>query len=167
MTGTQKEASMSRKAKSFRAVLPDMSEECSAKLRRWSLENCASTAVSREDGDVVVWLATRDRCKTRENFMRSIRTTLRRLNIDARPRGRWLELACDEVVAAEAASLQFSAEDGGAQEPDSPSQGSPSSSGERAHGEDGGDEKVIFLRGGSETKPAIYSNSSGVISKCD
>ena len=73
-------------------------------LRRWSLANCASTVLLHGSGGVT-WLATRERSRTAAAHMRSARATLKKLLIDTRRlRGRWLVLASDDVVRAEAAA---------------------------------------------------------------
>ena len=53
--------------------------------------------------ECVVWLATRERPRPREAFMRSIRATLKKLNIDPSRlrRGTWLVLESDDVVFRE------------------------------------------------------------------
>jgi len=92
-------------SKSFRAILPPLSEQEVRRLRAWSAENCAAATVFRES-ECVVWLASKERARSREAFLRSVRGVLKRLAIDVtRLRGRWLVLAEDSVVRAEAASL--------------------------------------------------------------
>ena len=68
-------------SKSFRAVLPPLREDELVRLRAWSEENCATAAVFRE-GDTVIWLASKERARSREAFMRSARNTLKRLAVD-------------------------------------------------------------------------------------
>ena len=69
----------------------------------WSAENCAAATVFCES-ECVVWLASKERARSREAFLRSVRGVLKRLAIDVtRLRGRWLVLAEDSVVRAEAA----------------------------------------------------------------
>ena len=85
-------------SKSFRAVLPNLGEEELQRLRTWAADNCSVSSVFRE-GEAVVWLASKDRARGREAFLRSVRTTLRRLGVDvSRLRGRWLILAEDCAV---------------------------------------------------------------------
>ena len=45
-------------SKSFRAVLPRLSDDELERLRAWSAEFCAGAAVFRE-GDAVIWLASK------------------------------------------------------------------------------------------------------------
>ena len=86
-------------SKSFRAALPNLGEEELQRLRSWAADNCAASSVFRED-EAVIWLASRDRARSREAFLRSVRTTLRHLGVDvSRLRGRWLTLAEDCAVA--------------------------------------------------------------------
>lgn len=90
-------------SKSFRAILPPLFEEEVQRLRAWSAENCAAATIFRE-AECVVWLASKERARSREAFLRSVRGVLKRLAIDVtRLRGRWLVLAEDSVVRAEAA----------------------------------------------------------------
>ena len=90
-------------SKSFRAILPSLSDEEVHRLQAWNADNCAAAAVFRE-ADCVVWLASKERARSREAFLRSVRGVLKRLAIDVtRLRGRWLVLAEDSVVRAEAA----------------------------------------------------------------
>ena len=89
--------------KSFRAALPSLRGDQMETLRRWSLANCASTVLLHDSGGVVTWLATRERSRTAAAHMRSARATLKKLLIDTRRlRGRWLVLASDDAVRAEA-----------------------------------------------------------------
>ena len=56
------------------------------------------------ESECVIWLASKERARSREAFLRSVRGALKRLAIDVtRLRGRWLVLAEDSVVRAEAA----------------------------------------------------------------
>ena len=50
-----------------------------------------------------MWLASKERARSREGFLRSVRGVLKRLAIDvSKLRGRWLILAEGGVVQAEA-----------------------------------------------------------------
>ena len=90
--------------KSFRAALPSLRGDQMETLRRWSLAHCAATVLLHDSGGVT-WLATRERSRTAAAHMRSARATLKKLLIDTRRlRGRWLVLASDDVVRAEAAA---------------------------------------------------------------
>ena len=68
-------------SKSFRAALPNLGEEELQRLRSWASDNCGASSVFRED-EAVIWLASRDRARSREAFLRSVRTTLRHLGVD-------------------------------------------------------------------------------------
>ena len=88
-------------SKSFRATLPDLDEAQLDKLRRWTEASCAAGLVLRE-GDRVILIATRERARTKEAFMRSVRNALGRLGIAPNARkGRWLVLTSEDSVAAE------------------------------------------------------------------
>ena len=58
-------------SKSFRAVLPSLDDDELERLREWSAENCAASAVFRED-DAVIWLASKDRARSREAFLSAL-----------------------------------------------------------------------------------------------
>ena len=64
-------------SKSFRAVLPSLDDDELERLREWNAENCAASAVFRED-DAVIWLASKERTRSRQAFLRSARSILRR-----------------------------------------------------------------------------------------
>ena len=124
-------------SKSFRAILPPISEEEVQRLRAWSAENCAAATVFRES-ECVIWLASKERARSREAFLRSVRGVLKRLAIDvSRLRGRWLVLAEDDVVRAEAVRR-------GTAQPAPPAHVAPPP----CHLDDGDSERVILLIGG-------------------
>lgn len=88
-------------SKSFRAVLPDLDDAQLEKLRRWTEASCAAGLAFREGGRVIL-IATRERARTTEAFMRSVRGTLERLGIAPNARkGSWLVLTSEAAVAAE------------------------------------------------------------------
>ena len=125
------------KSKSFRAILPPLSNAEVRRLQAWSAENCAAATVFRES-ECVIWLASKERARSREAFLRSVRGVLKRLAIDvARLRGRWLMLTEDDVVQAEASRRA-------AAQPSSPAPVVPSP----CHRGDSDNERVILLTGG-------------------
>ena len=125
------------KSKSFRAILPPLSDAEVRRLQAWSAENCAVATVFRES-ECVIWLASKERARSREAFLRSVRGVLKRLAIDvARLRGRWLMLTEDDVVQAEASRRA-------AAQPSSPAPVVPSP----CHRGDSDNERVILLTGG-------------------
>ena len=86
-------------SQAFHATLPWLDDAELSRLRAWACQNCAASSLARED-DVVVWRATKERARTREAFLRSVRSTLKRLAIDvSRLKGRWLVLADEGSVA--------------------------------------------------------------------
>ena len=126
------------KSKSFRAILPPLSDAEVRRLQAWSAENCAAATVFRES-ECVIWLASKERARSREAFLRSVRGVLKkRLAIDVtRLRGRWLVLAEDSVVRAEAAKRATA-------QPTPPAPVAPPP----CHLGDGDSERVIVLSGG-------------------
>ena len=86
-------------SKAFHATLPWLDDAELSRLRLWACQNCAASSLAREDG-IVVWRATKERARTREAFLRSVRSTLKRLAVDvSRLKGRWLVLADEGSVA--------------------------------------------------------------------
>ena len=65
-------------SQAFHATLPWLDDAELGRLRAWACQNCATSSLARED-DVVVWRATKERARTREAFLRSVRSTLKRL----------------------------------------------------------------------------------------
>jgi hypothetical protein len=99
-------ANLKMSSKSYRAILPPLSDDELLRLRAWSEEHCATSASFRDGGaggaSCVVWLATKERPRPREAFMRSIRGTLKRLGIDpSRLRGTWLAVTESNIVLQE------------------------------------------------------------------
>ena len=92
-------------SKSFAVQLPALIPAELDRLRAWGAENCSHSIVYR-DGTCVMWLASRERARNREDFARAIRGVLERLSIDASSlrRGRWLTLTEDAIVRAECAA---------------------------------------------------------------
>jgi len=90
-------------SKCFSAQLPALSDGELERLRCWGEQNCAES-VLRRDGPSVMWYVLRERARTREDFARAVRSTLKRLSIDVSQlkKGHWLTLTCGEVVRSEA-----------------------------------------------------------------
>ena len=81
----------------FRVTLPDLDEAQFDKLKRWTEPSCAAGLVLREEKNVIL-IATRERARTKEAFMRSVRNALGRLGIivpNARKK-RWLVLTSED-----------------------------------------------------------------------
>ena len=96
-----KKEPMEPTGKSFRTTLPNLDEAQLEKLRRWTEASCAAGLAFRE-GSRVVLIATRERARTKEASMRSVRGTLGRLGIAPNARkGRWLVLTTEAAVAQE------------------------------------------------------------------
>lgn len=94
-------------SKSFRATLPPIMNDAQlALLQEWTGENCSTGVAFREPDGTVIWLASRERPKTKEAFLRSVRARLKSLGIDTRAlKGRWLALTTESVVSAEAGAV--------------------------------------------------------------
>jgi hypothetical protein len=142
--------------KSYRAIFPRLSDDELQRLQEWSDTHCATSVLLRDGGqhgtDCVVWLATRERPRPRDAFMRSIRATLKKLDIDPkRLRGTWLVLADDDVVSRESRAKRAECMEGPALRvpvcpPRSPLLPNEQSQRPPVPQEDG-DEKIIHLTG--------------------
>ena len=88
-------------SKAFRATLPSLSDTKFARVQSWAAANCATAVVFRENGCTVL-LATRERAFTQKAFLRSVRSSLKRLNIDmGEVKRRWLSLTTEDAVKVE------------------------------------------------------------------
>ena len=86
-------------AKAFRAELPPLRRDEVERLARWGEANCSVSVIFESEGRLI-WLAAKERLRTRANCMRHVRAVLTRLAVDAsRIRGkRWLSLTSEEYV---------------------------------------------------------------------
>ena len=147
--------------KSYRAILP-LSDDELRRLQAWSDTHCATSVLFRDGGGHgtdCVWLVTRERPRTREAFMRSIRATLKKLNIDqSRLRGTWLVLASDDVVFRESRATRAERVEGLAPcVTVSPPQSLPPSNKTPTPPpalQEDGDEKIISLIGNARSRNA-------------
>lgn len=90
-------------SKSFRATLPNASDDQLEQLQRWADANCSNSALFRDEGDVV-WLASRERARSKSAFLKSTRALLKKFGFETGAlTGRWLTLTTDDVVNSEAA----------------------------------------------------------------
>ena len=92
-------------SKAFRATLPNLSDTQLARVQSWAAANCATAVVFRENDCTVLPLATRERAFTQEAFLRSVRSSLKRLNIDmGEVKRRWLSHTTEDTVNVEVAT---------------------------------------------------------------
>ena len=97
-------------SKAFRATLPSLNNTQLARVQSWATANCATAVVFRENGCTVLLLATRERAFTQEAFLRSVRSSLKRLNIDmGEVKRRWLSLTTEDAVKEEVAARSHGA----------------------------------------------------------
>ena len=82
-------------SKAFHATLPWLDDAELSRLCAWACQNCAASSLARED-DVVIWRAT----KTREAFLRSVRSTLKRLASASRAAERLRRVTAERSVAS-------------------------------------------------------------------
>ena len=59
-------------SKAFHATLPWLDASDLSRLRAWACENCVASNIVREDG-IIVWRAAKERARTREARLRSVR----------------------------------------------------------------------------------------------
>ena len=91
-------------SKAFRATLPNLSDTQLARVQSWAAANCATAVVFRENGCTVL-LATRERAFTQKAFLRSVRSSLKQLNIDmGEVKRRWLSHTTEDTVNVEVAT---------------------------------------------------------------
>ena len=81
-------------SKAFHATLPWLDDAELNRLRAW-----AASSLARED-DIVIWRATKERARTREAFLRSVRSTLKRLASASRAAERLRRVTAERSVAS-------------------------------------------------------------------
>ena len=86
-------------SKAFHATLPWLDDAELNRLRAWACQNCAASSFARED-DIVIWRATKERARTREAFLRSVRSTLKRLASASRAAERLRRVTAERSVAS-------------------------------------------------------------------
>ena len=86
-------------SKAFHATLPWLDDAELNRLRAWACQNCAASSLARED-DIVIWRATKERARTREAFLRSVRSTLKRLASASRAAERLRRVTAERSVAS-------------------------------------------------------------------
>ena len=85
-------------SKAFHATLPWLDASDLSRLRAWACENCVASNIVREDG-IIVWRAAKERARTREAFLRSVRATLKRLASVSRAAQRLRRIPAERQVA--------------------------------------------------------------------
>ena len=89
--------------KSFRATLPNASDDRLELLQRWADANCSKSILFRGEDDVV-WIASRERARSKSAFLKSTRALLKRFGFDIQALKRpWLTITTEDVVNSEAA----------------------------------------------------------------
>ena len=86
-------------SKAFHATLPWLDDAELSRLRAWACQNCAASSLARED-DIVIRRATKERARTREAFLRSVRSTLKRLASALRAAERLRRVTAERSVAS-------------------------------------------------------------------
>ena len=92
-------------SKSFRATLPNASDDQLQLLKTWADANCSKSVLLRDESGVVVWLASRERARSKSAFLKSTRALLKDFGFDVEALKRpWLAFSTEDVVDAEVAS---------------------------------------------------------------
>ena len=86
-------------AKAYRATLPPLNSQQAEALSRWARDNCWRSIVTR-DRKQTLWVAIREKRRTKAMWKRHVAQVLNELAIDTRPLETrdWLRL-CGVVVA--------------------------------------------------------------------
>ena len=92
------------RSKAYMATLPIASytEDDLHLIESWSIDNCYRAAIAKTDDDHAVWVALREKTRSKCEWLRSVRGAFNVLRLDVRPLAGdgWLEL-CVEPEALE------------------------------------------------------------------
>ena len=92
------------RSKAYMATLPIASytEDDLHLIESWSIDNCYRAAIVKTDDDHAVWVALREKTRSKCEWLRSVRGAFNVLRLDVRPLAGdgWLEL-CVEPEALE------------------------------------------------------------------
>ena len=73
-------------SKAYMVTLPaSYTEENLGKIESWSFDNCYRAAVVKTDDDNAVWVAIREKTRSKCEWLRSVRGVLGALRLDVRP----------------------------------------------------------------------------------
>ena len=119
---------MSVRSKAYMATLPTVSytEDDLHQIETWSFYNCWRAAIVKTDDDHAVWVAIREKTRSKCEWLRSVRGVLGALRLDVRPLSGdgWLALCVENEaldiirVASSTTSSAAPKEDDTAQEDD-------------------------------------------------
>ena len=89
------------RSKAYRVTLPaSYTEDDLGKIENWSFENCYRAAILKTDADHAMWVAIRERTRTKGDWLRHIRGVLGALGLRPLAGDGWLAL-CVENEALE------------------------------------------------------------------
>ena len=91
------------RSKAYKVTLPaSYREDDLGKIESWSFDNCYRAAVVKTDDDNAVWVAIREKTRSKCEWLRSVRGVFGALRLDVRPLAGdgWLAL-CVEPEALE------------------------------------------------------------------
>ena len=116
------------RSKAYMATLPIASytEDDLHLIESWSIDNCYRAAIAKTDDDHAVWVALREKTRSKCEWLRSVRGAFNVLRLDVRPLAGdgWLELCVEpetlEMIRAASNKTSRAApkEDNTAQEDD-------------------------------------------------
>ena len=74
------------RSKAYMVTLPaSYTEEHLGKIESWSSDNCYRAAIVKTDDDHAVWVALREKTRSKCEWLRSVRGVLGALRLDVRP----------------------------------------------------------------------------------
>ena len=115
------------RSKAYRVTLPaSYTEDDLGKIESWSSDNCYRAAIVKTDDDNAVWVAIREKTRSKCEWLRSVRRVFGALRLDVRPLAGdgWLALLVEpealEMIRAAGNTTSRAApkEDNTAQEDD-------------------------------------------------
>ena len=113
------------RSKAYRVTLPaSYTEDDLGKIENWSFENCYRAAILKTDADHAMWVAIRERTRTKGDWLRHIRGVLGALGLRPLAGDGWLALCVEnealEIIraAGNTTSRAATKEDNTAQEDD-------------------------------------------------
>ena len=114
------------RSKAYRVTLPaSYTEDDLHLIESWAFDNCYRTAIVKTDEDHAVWVAIREKTRSKTDWLRHIRGVFTVLGLDVRPLAGdgWLALCVEnealEIIAASSTTSRAAPkEDDTAQEDD-------------------------------------------------
>ena len=86
------------RSKAYKVTLPaSYTEDELHLIESWGFDNCYRAAIAKTDEDKAVWVAIREKTRSKCEWLRSVRGALRGLRLDVQPLSGdgWLELCVE------------------------------------------------------------------------